>query len=264
MARFPGPLANQQIISETTAVPDQGQIAPKNNQVMPQSYPISGGVETTNTQAQLERMFGETAPAPQRMPAEQDYMGSGIIEPARAIVSGAGRQALGGLAGLGYTAGTGDLEGGVKIIEDVQAGAFQPKTESGQRNLQKLGDLMEMGVDVARIPLSSIAGISELVTGQGMEQAQQTVGNVQERGFEAVGERVLEETGSPLLATLAEVSPDIVGSLIAIKGVQATPRVRPTTPTKNKIAEKLREGSNDPIVAKYKLTEEPTKKIGNY
>jgi hypothetical protein len=217
-----------------------------------------------DTQAQLERMFGATAPAPQRAPADQDYMGSGIIEPTRAIVSGMGRQALGGLAGIGYTAGTGDLEGGVKIIEDVQAGAFQPKTESGQRNLEMLGDLMEMGVDVARIPLSSIAGIAELVTGQGMEQAQQTVGDVQERGFEAAGERVFEETGSPLLATLAEVSPDIVGSLIAVKGVQATPRVRPTTPTKNKIAEKLREGSNDPIVAKYKLAEEPAKKIGNY
>jgi len=97
-----------------------------------------------------------------------------------------------------------------------------------------------------------------------MEQAQQTVGDVQERGFEAAGERVFEETGSPLLATLAEVSPDIVGSLIAVKGVQATPRVRPTTPTKTKIADMIREGSNDPVVAKYKIPAEPSRKVGNY
>jgi len=270
MARFSGRLADQQIAKPASA--DQSQTMSQDATQVSQgrlaqraaATAIPQAIDPTDPQAQLESMFGATAPAPQRAPAEKDYFGSGIIEPAGAVASGVGRQILGGLTGLGYTSGTGDLEGGVRIIEDMQAGAFRPKTESGQRNLERLGDLMEMGVDVARIPLASIAGIGELITGQGMEQAQQTVQAVQDRGMKAAGERVLEETGNPLLATLAETAPDIAMSIAGIKGVRAAPEVRITTPTKTKIAEMIREGSNDPIVAKYKISEAPSKKIGNY
>jgi hypothetical protein len=261
MARFSGTLLEQQPVVETdfVAQPQQDQISTPPNQV--------------DIQAQLERMFGETAPVPQRQPAKQDYFGSGVIEPARALASGASRQVIGGaelMADVGGAVIRGEpaikgLERGVESVESWQSGAFQPRTESGQRNMQKIGDLMEAGIDVARIPLSNIAGIGELISGQGIEQANQTVQDVRQEGWgDTAARRVLEETGSPLLATLLETSPDIFASIYGIKGVKATPRVRITTPTKTRIAEKLKEGSNDPVVAKYKLTEEPSKRINNY
>lgn len=263
-------------------------------------------VAEVDTQAQLESIFGATAPAPERTPAEKDYFGSGIIEPARAIASGTVRQVASGYALLdevlrsqpelnrriegildaeGYRVGdpqrdsrriellerrlpgtylTG-LERGVQRAEEIQAGAFQPKTESGQRNIQRIGEAVDFATDVVRVPLATVAAGTELLTGQGLEQARETGRNVLQEGYGVTAaERVLEETGSPLLATIAQTAPDIVASIAGIKTVKSTPRIRPSTPSQTAIAQKIAQGSDDPAIAKYNLPEAPTKKVNDY
>ena len=85
MPRFSGTLVKQEGAVEDdltstskgfSGTPVQEQIPPGQNDWR------------VDTQAQLERMFGETAPAPQRQVATQDYFGSGVIEPTRALASG--------------------------------------------------------------------------------------------------------------------------------------------------------------------------------
>ena len=66
-------------------------------------------------------------------------------------------------------------------------------------------------MSAANIPLSGLAGLTELATGQGVSQAVETIEDVQTRGLgKAAGERVFEETGSPLAATVAEVAPQAI------------------------------------------------------
>lgn len=134
--------------------------------------------------------------------AQEGFVGSGILEPAAALATGVVAEPLAGLAAI---AAGGDPEA---VRATREALTFQPRTEAGQAGLQTLGDLIQFGVDVAQIPISGLAGLGELITGQGLEQAAQTVRGVQDQGVgRTLGQRAFEETGSPLAATIAETAP---------------------------------------------------------
>jgi hypothetical protein len=142
------------------------------------------------------------------------------IDPARAIGSAVGRTVVGGLAGIAQTLNPFAEEGaGAKAVKDIQAGAFQPTTESGKETMKTIGDLVKAGVDIVNFPLSGLGGLVELVSGQGVEQAAETVKKVQSEGVsKQLGGRVFEETGSPLAATVAETLPAAIGEIAGLKG----------------------------------------------
>jgi len=128
--------------------------------------------------------------------------------------------ALGGLAGIGQAINPFAEQGaGAKAVDSVRnAMTMRPETVSGQSQMETLGRLMEMGVDIANIPISGLAGIAELVTGQGMDKAAETLNSIREQGLgKTLGNRAFEETGSPLIASLAETAPDAVSSIIGTK-----------------------------------------------
>jgi hypothetical protein len=128
--------------------------------------------------------------------------------------------AVGGLAGIAQAINPFAEQGaGAKAVENVRnAMTMRPQTESGQSQLDTLGRLMELGVDVANIPISGLAGIAELVSGQGVDKAAETLNSIRERGLgKTLGNRAFEETGSPLIASLAETAPDAVSSIIGTK-----------------------------------------------
>lgn len=153
---------------------------------------------------------------------QPDFPGAGIIEPVRAIASGAARSIGGGVAGALATPFAGASKG-AEIVESAQAGAFQPETQAGQKSLQTLGSLIEKGADIVNIPLSGIGGILELVSSQGLDQAVETIKAIQSQGVsKTAGERTFEETGSPLAAAAAETAPAALG--IAL-GPAATARI---------------------------------------
>jgi hypothetical protein len=159
----------------------------------------------------------------------------------------------------------------------MQAGAFKPETEAGQEGLETLSTLIEKGADIINIPLSGVGGILELVAGQGIDQAVETIKAIQSQGVsKTAGERVFEETGSPLAATVAETAPEAVASVLGTKGAAAALKRAPQvakatgtvlvpvaetgkalfkvqTPTKQRIARLIEKGSTDVETARFKI-----------
>jgi len=193
-----------------------------------------------------------------------------IAEPAMSIASGLGNQVAGGLSAIGTLATGGTLGEAVSDIKGFQENTFTPKTQAGQAGLKAVGDVVQKGLDFASEQTIPQAMIAEGLAGNIREQALETKQNIKDKGFTTVaGDRVFEETGSPLLATVAKISPDIIGAAFAlgkiakanIAGKSAIPssKVNPdiknpfTPPTKTqlKIAEKLAEGGTDRTLAKY-------------
>lgn len=134
-----------------------------------------------------------------------------IAEPIAAIASGVAAEPLAGLAGLA----TGDAD---MVQRTRDALTFDPRTERGQEGLEFVAGLIQRGVDLARIPISGLGGIAELVAGQGIDQAAQTIRNIQEEGVgKTLGSRTMDATGSPVLATIAETIPTAATSALGLK-----------------------------------------------
>lgn len=190
-----------------------------------------------------------------------------FLEPARAIGSGLTRSIGGGWSGIAAAVIPGGRTG-AEQVEAVTAGTFQPQTEAGQAGLKTLGDLAQKGIDIVNFPISGLGGLLELITGGGLEQAVDTIKSVQERGAGVTaGERVFEETGSPLLATEAQVAPEAFAEILGLKGAGAAivPVSRAgkiveaaftrQSATKQRIARLIDEGSTDVETAKFRLEE---------
>ena len=203
-----------------------------------------GGIQVDENQT--ESKFGG-------IPLSPDFFGASIIEPARAIGSGLTRSIGGGWSGIAAAVIPGGRTG-AEQVEAVTAGTFQPQTEAG---LKTLGDLAQKGIDIVNFPISGLGGLLELITGGGLEQAVDTIKSVQERGVGVTaGERVFEETGSPLLATEAQVAPEAFVEILGFKGIKPTQAAfTRQSATKQRIARLIEEGSTDVETAKFRLEE---------
>ncbi|NRA49980.1 MAG: hypothetical protein HRU12_12675 [Phaeodactylibacter sp.] len=183
---------------------------------------------------------------PEEMP--EGGMFSAVYEPAKAIGSSVAGQVVAGGAGLLELVKGQGLEEATKAIESKQESFAEfgaPKTQAGVKSLETVGDIIDLGIDVARIPLSGLGGIVELVGGQGIEQAAETVKNINEKGVGVTaGERVLEETGSPLMATVAYMTPEIAGSIVPVKFFKDK-----RSKFQMEMGEKLRQTSANPQLA---------------
>jgi hypothetical protein len=176
----------------------------------------------------------------------------GILEPATAIASGIGGSIAGGLAG-GVSAPFVGAEKATDIITSVQefaAEAGAPTTQRGKESLKTVGELMQKGLDIANFPISGLAGLADLVSGQSAEQATETVKSVQEIGLsKTAGAQTLEATGDPLMATVVEMVPAVLGSLIPITKI-----VKKNVALKQKMADKIKSGTTDKKFADYMVS----------
>lgn len=167
-----------------------------------------------------------------------------VVEPAKAVGSSLLGTVVSGLAGAGAAPVIG-AEKATELIGDIQQSAAEfgaPETQRGQAALTTVGDLIEKGVDLARFPISGLAGLAELISGQSVEQAAETVKSVQEKGVgQTAGDRAFEITGDPLISTIAAVSPEIVGSLIPITKIAKT-----RSALKIKIADQIKASTANP------------------
>ena len=149
---------------------------------------------------------------------------SGITEPIRAVASSIGREIVGGIAGLGQALNPFAEEGaGAAMVESFREGAFKPETPEGKENLKLFGELVQKGIDVVNYPISGLFGLAELISGEGIDKAVETIKSVQDDGLgQTLGRRSLEETGSPLQATIGAVFPEFAMSLTAARPVAKT------------------------------------------
>lgn len=147
-------------------------------------------------------------------------VGVGILENVGAVGSSVLLEPVAGYAGLAAGLVPGG-ETGAEAVERFRGYAYQPQTESGRAGQEVLGMGLEKGMEAVNIPLSGLASIGELVTGQGVDQAVQTAEAVREQGLGATaGERIFEETGSPLAATVAETLPTAAVEIAGAKGLK--------------------------------------------
>lgn len=201
-----------------------------------------------------------------------DAVGRGFDETLRAVGSGIGRTIAGGV--VGAIAAPFDADVAADIVRANQEAIFQPQTQEGRENIATIGQLIEKGIDIANFPLSGLGGLAELVSGQGVDQAVETVKNIQSEGIsKTAGERVFQETGSPAAATFAETLPTAVAELAGLKGGGAAIRgagraAAPVTeaageiatglfkfqsPAKQRIAQLIEAGSTDVETAGFRL-----------
>jgi hypothetical protein len=178
--------------------------------------------DTPPTEQELDEVFASLPPMEQK-----GFLGASL-ETAKNIAQTGGAQVAGGYAGLFELAKTQDPSKAAQAVESVSSRLSpQNVSERSQAQMQDVGQFVENYVNPAvRLPVSGLVGLGELATGQGLDQAAQSVQNVQQQGYgETVGQRVLEETGSPELATAAYASGDLIpfaaGGKALSKGVEA-------------------------------------------
>jgi hypothetical protein len=147
-----------------------------------------------------------------------------VTEPLSTIATGVVAEPIAGIAGLGAAAldvipGV-DIDAAGVVESTRQALTDEPETQRGQAGLRTIGDLVAAGVDLANVPISGLAGLAELITGQGVEQAVKTIGGVQKEGLgKTAGARTFDIAGSPALAAAVETAPTAVLEIAGLKGV---------------------------------------------
>lgn len=226
---------------------------------------------------------------------DQGFQASSIVEPALTVASALPATVASGIGGLAVGA-FGGVEAGAEAQAGIQeAGTFQPRTEAGKQGLETLGKIVDFGIDVANIPISGLAGIIQMATGGTLEDATNTINAIQKEGLgETLGGKTFEATGSPELATLAQILPDAALEVIGLKGAgkaiagtkkaaeaakepikqavevggqlaeQVVPAVKGLasdiagikTPARQEIARQLQSGEINKDVARFKLSKE--------
>jgi len=145
----------------------------------------------------------------------------GLGEALLSIGSSVLAEPIAGISGIvsGVFGGSQSATDTVRMVQDALT--FDPRSEAGKEKLKNIGELVGKGVDIVRKPLSGLGGLGTLATGGTLEEAAQTVSEVQERGVSTVlGEATLEATGSPELATIAHTLPTAALELLGVKGLK--------------------------------------------
>ena len=196
-------------------------------------------------QAQPEQPIEELDP--DRNPYLDPYIGIG--ETAKSVATGVTGSIAGGWAGLLSSPFVGADEAAEisKGIQQTFAEFGQPETAQGVKGIETLGDLIETGVDLTRVPISGVAGISEMVAGKDITEAVDTLESIKDVGVgKTAGNKAFEVTGDPLWSTAAEMTPEILTSLIPI-----TRMAKSRTALRSKIADKIKAGTSDSKVVNY-------------
>ena len=206
---------------------------------------------------------------------------AGVADAALSMASAAANTLVGGLAGAVATPLFG-AETGANVVNSFTNTIRKPQTTEGQQNLESVGADMQSIIDELNIPLANIGFFIEILTNQGLDQAIDTFSRIPKEGAGVVaGDRVLEETGSPLLATGARILPEAIVEIGGLKGGASvlksgvdnaakatdflTSSVKNTatdvfeyqSPTKKKIGDLIKEGSESSDTAGFKI-EDPS------
>ena len=149
----------------------------------------------------------------------------GIGETVKGVASGLAGSIAGGLSGAVSAPFVGADEA-ADITRDIQKAFAEfgaPQTEIGAQTMETLGDYIQSGIDIANIPISGLAGALELISGQDITEAMDTVESIKTQGVgKTAGNRAFEVTGDPLWAAAAETSPEALASLLPITKLAKT------------------------------------------
>jgi hypothetical protein len=195
--------------------------------------------------------------------------------------------AVGGYAGMAQAMNPFAEPGaGARTAAEVQEEwTYKPRSQEGQQNNKVAAEMAQKAIDMLNIPISYLGYAVELFTYETPEKAMETLQSIQEKGaLKTVGDRVLESTDSPLLATAAEVVPQALaaglslatgGGTIArnagsiggmdLKGIKPTAQAMAKYQGRDKqgMGLDIRAGSTDEQLAGFKLDETPISGVEN-
>ena len=140
---------------------------------------------------------------------------------AKTILSGAVATPIAGVAGVLTAINPLTDASGADVVRSVQkALTFEPKEKESKEAIARAGERIKTA---ANFPVSGLGGIITSVKEGDLEAGAETVRDVQKRGFGKVaGEKTLDVTGSPALASLVETSPAALEIFLGIKGANTS------------------------------------------
>ncbi len=210
----------------------------------------SGDIELeTKALEQLISLQSQTAP---------DVGLGGALEAAGAVGSGIVAQPVSGLAGIlaeGLRAAGVDVPEGADVVKAVQEQlTFQPRSPEGQQALQNVGEAVQEGLEIARVPAAGIGGLATLAATQDPAQAAQIVQDIRSEGIgKTAGEATFRATGNPELSTFVEILPDAAMSATGLPIANRAAQSIPQSSKKREIGRKLLAGQTTEDTAGYRL-----------
>lgn len=215
---------------------------------LPNGNVISGVPENATKEQIMQKAIESGLATPEDFGQQMPEGGvlESVYEPAKAIASGIAGTVVGGLKG-GVDLLTGKSgEEAAQSVQSIQEGMTSvPQTQAGIKGMETVGDLIDYGVDLARFPISGLAGLASIISGQGVDKAASIVKDINNKGVsETAGNLAFEQTGSPLLATAAYMTPEIVGSIIP-----AIRLAKNRSAFQTDIANKLRDAQANPQIS---------------
>ena len=127
---------------------------------------------------------------------------------------------IGGLVPGGESPAEKAARFGAATVEAVREGiTVDPLTAQGAADQEALAQALRPFVEKVRVPLAGLGGVAELVTGQGIEQAAETVVRAQEEGVgPTFAGRLAEEGAPPIVSALVEAVPTGIAAVLGVKG----------------------------------------------
>ena len=188
-----------------------------------------------------------------------------VVEPLTSIGAGVVGEIGAGLGGIYELIKTGDIDSAANAVNQMRANIserFAPETEAGRRGLENVAETVQAAEEnIIRPAVAGTAGLANIALNpienitQGFEPALQEAETVKEQGLgKAAGQEVLNETGSPLLATLAETfaetAPDVATGLFSLSKIKPVelPEVKflkNRSKVQDELANRIRSGSAD-------------------
>lgn len=180
--------------------------------------------------------------ADQRQRLPRGNIITAFAEPALTVASSIPAEVAAGGRAIYETATGGNVREGVESTREAMT--YEPRTRGGAQAMDLLGSGLGALMDAGNFVVSGLAGAGELVSGQGVEQATETMRDVQERGTgKALGERTFEVTENPVFATFVESVPTAALELLGLKGLRAGKKATPEVLARaSKVAENLKTG----------------------
>ena len=184
--------------------PQQGQIV-ETNDFIPTDYALNMPQDLTG----IQKPEGNSI--------------TGLVDAALVTGQNVGANIVGGLESIkNLVTGMDPAEANAQLSQTIQKLSAQPRNQKSELMINELSKMLNQVGELGTSAAAGVVGLGQLASNptdiQGMNQVVQ---NVKDRGLGGyLGETTFQATGSPIAATVAEVSPDLVGMLAGATGLQ--------------------------------------------
>lgn len=148
---------------------------------------------------------------------------TGLVDAALVTGQNVGANVVGGLEAIkNLVAGMDPAEANLQLSQTIKKLSAQPRNQKSELMINELSNMLGQVGELGTSAAAGTLGLAQIAANPlDPQQAAQVTQNVKDKGLGGyLGEATFQATGSPLAATVAEVSPDIAGMLAGATGLQ--------------------------------------------